>query len=441
MLCGVCFSTHSQNVSLNPSSPMIIGYARVSTDRREQDSSINSQVIALREAGARHIIRDRNSAYSRKKTRKGWQEVRAMVAGGGVTEVLIVSLSRGSRQSETREMIEFCESHGAKLRTLDGTNTDISSPEGLILVSVLDAVNETDSMIKSRRVKQGIAARKKQGYSACGKVPYGYRYNGERPEPNPETWEIAKQMITAMQANEYRTKSVIQVNEIPGGKFWTSQGLLRWLKNPMLRGHVYGNLNHVQPLITEAEYAKAMQLLQSRKKNNKQTRTKIVRLFSELVTCTGCGGVLCFAEKKPYAPRLKCYTTTCTYYGKGFAIDKARGQVLDAIEANAEKWASELQGPSETSFDPVPIQNKIQNLELIDDGTNPHIKAAIEAERKKLLNPPTRGRDVPWAAVLPLVKLGALRGLSDEKLRVILLDIRPQIFYMGNPAQIIVTHE
>jgi len=248
-------------------------------------------------------------------------------------------------------------------------------------------------------------------------------------------------MITAMQANEYRTKSVIQVNEIPGGKFWTSQGLLRWLKNPMLRGHVYGNLNHVQPLITEAEYAKAMQLLQSRKKNNKQTRTKIVRLFSELVTCTGCGGVLCFAEKKPYAPRLKCYTTTCTYYGKGFAIDKARGQVLDAIEANAEKWASELQGPSETSFDPVPIQNKIQNLELIDDGTNPHIKAAIEAERKKLLNPPTRGRDVPWAAVLPLVKLGALRGLSDEKLRVILLDIRPQIFYMGNPAQIIVTHE
>ena len=50
---------------------MRVGFARVSTDKREQDTSIDGQVEQLKKAGCDTVIVERASAYIGKH-RPGW---------------------------------------------------------------------------------------------------------------------------------------------------------------------------------------------------------------------------------------------------------------------------------------------------------------------------------------------------------------------------------
>ena len=131
---------------------MKVGYARVSTDKAEQDQSVDAQVQALRAAGCQKILQERRSAFKGK--RKQWEAAKDLIQSGKVTHFMVCSLSRGSRQGENKEMSRLCKANGVEFIILDGTQSDVTTPEGLLMVSIFDAVNEADSLIKGMAVKR-----------------------------------------------------------------------------------------------------------------------------------------------------------------------------------------------------------------------------------------------------------------------------------------------
>ena len=48
----------------------------------------------------------------------------------------------------------------------------------MLMVGIIDTVNRVDSTVKGLAVKRGNAVRRSAGATACGKCPYGDRYNG-----------------------------------------------------------------------------------------------------------------------------------------------------------------------------------------------------------------------------------------------------------------------
>ena len=85
-------------------------------------------------------------------------------------------------------MSELCNECGVKFKSLAGGSVDVATPEGLLNVGIQDTINRFDSLMKSVRTKQGMAARRADGATAIGKCPFGYRYNGKHPEPDPAQW-------------------------------------------------------------------------------------------------------------------------------------------------------------------------------------------------------------------------------------------------------------
>ena len=100
-----------------------VGLARVSTQNRAQDTSIAAQEQALLNAGCDQVITVRESAF--KGPRRGWNELRRLVASGKVTEVLCIDQSRLARDGSDLEFLEECAVKGVIVRALSGGPWDI----------------------------------------------------------------------------------------------------------------------------------------------------------------------------------------------------------------------------------------------------------------------------------------------------------------------------
>ena len=188
---------------------MIIGYARVSTDKAEQDISIAEQVQQLKAAGCDRVIAERRSAH-KDASRPGWDELLALVAGGQVRRVVACSLSRLSRRGEDVPFLRMCARLRVEVQLLDGTPADTADPSGKLLTGVLSLVNEIDSDIKAINIRNGLARRKAQGHYACGRVPFGYAYDGSQVVIHPERFRDARQLWDRLAALEFNMPATIR---------------------------------------------------------------------------------------------------------------------------------------------------------------------------------------------------------------------------------------
>ena len=91
-------------------------------------------------------------------------------------------------------MSELCNAHNVEFLALSGGAIDVSTPEGFLNVTMQDGINRFDSMHKSLRVRQGMEARRQAGSTAIGRCPFGYRYDGTKPVPDPKQWNLAKRL-------------------------------------------------------------------------------------------------------------------------------------------------------------------------------------------------------------------------------------------------------
>ena len=411
--------------------PVIVGYARVSTDKADQDSSIEGQVAQMQELGCDRVIVERRSAYKDLR-RPGWEELLALVAAGRVQRVVFGSQQRMSRKGEDVPFLRMCARLGVQVTMLDGTPADVSEPSGKLLSGVLSLVNEIDSDIKSINVRNGLNRRKAAGHYACGRVPFGYLYDGSQVVSHPQRFAEARRLWDQLAAMEFNLPGTIRRY----GLDWSARGLGRWINNPILRGIVNHEPNRVDALISWEEWQQARRLIESRQINGTRA-PRVIRPFSGLVRCDGCGKALHYAVAHG-RQRLKCTHLHCRLWGRGLAEWKVRAQVIEALRVAAGQMASVASAAVVVMPESVNPAKRAQvaQLEALAAQGVPGLEPTIEALRLELLAPPPVA-SANWAGFQGLLsRPGALEAASDDELRVIVLEFVDQILYVGDANRV-----
>jgi DNA invertase Pin-like site-specific DNA recombinase len=411
---------------------VIVGYARVSTDKAEQDISIDAQVQQLLSAGCERVIRERGTAYREDARRPGWEELQALVAAGQCREVVAISQSRLSRRGDELPFLRMCARRGVTVRFLDGTPSDLADPAGRLLTGVLSTVNEVDSMIKSINVRNGLKRRKAEGHYACGRVPFGYIYDGSQVAPHPKDYKAARKLWDDLEANEFMLGRTIRQHRLD----WSIPGLGRWVNNPILRGVVNNEADQVKALISWDEWHRARRLLDQRKVvHTRSPRT--VRLLTGLVRCGCCNKRMHYIQAAG-KPRLRCSNSCCNWYARGLAEWKIRNQLVDALRDAAQQM-----GPVAASL-ALPVidqqqqqrQQQLEQLRALQDQGVAGLEDSIERlERSLITTPPESGPD--WRSLFELFSSpNAFDAAADEILRVLALEYIAETIYIGDPTRV-----
>lgn len=413
------------------SQDMIVGYARVSTEKADQDISIEDQVLQLQELGCDRIIAERRSAY-KETTRPGWDELLSLVASGRVTQVITRSLSRMSRKGEDVVFLRMCARKNVDVQLLDGTPANVADPSSKLMTGVLSLVNEVDSQIKSINIRNGLARRKAQGHYACGRVPFGYAYDGSQVIAHPENFTAARELWERLAALEFNLPGTIRRHVLD----WSARGLGRWVDNPILRGILNNEPDRVPALISWQEWQQARQLMESRRMA--RTRSpRVIRTFSGLVRCQGCGRAMHYAAAHG-KPRFKCTYLHCKFTGRGLAEWKVRNQVIEELRTAADR-AGQVAAAPLPAHEPPEMESKraqIAQLQSLQAQGVAGLEPTIEALKLELLTPPPRS-GANWAGYADMIRRpGVLENATIEELRAVVMELVAELVYIGDPERI-----
>lgn len=147
---------------------MIAAYCRVSSPKRLDRQSTDSQRHALRLYIKAHAHRDvawyEDHATGRNVKRDGLAELLSACERGEVSAILITDLSRLSRSvRDTLDLIRQLTEQGVSLTCVSqGLTFDRSAMSGFML-TVFAALAELDSNVKSERIKNGLALARSRG--------------------------------------------------------------------------------------------------------------------------------------------------------------------------------------------------------------------------------------------------------------------------------------
>ncbi len=413
-----------------------IGLARVSTKKQAQDISIAAQGQALLKAGCDQVITVRESGF--KGPRRGWHELRKLVASGKVTEVLCIDQSRLARDGSDMQFLEECAVRGVVVRALTGGVIETESVGGFIQAGLFSVMNQALSRQIALKTKDGLDRRKADGFYACGRVPFGYTYDEGKVVPHKKNWPIARQMFLDLLAVEMNINRYVREKR-PN---WSPPGIRKWVQKPILRGIVPRQEGGVKPLISPEEWSKAQRLLQHRSGSPSRSTTT-VHLLTGLVRCESCGRNLKYKTVRPGAePRIYCANPGCGWYGRGIAVPRVRLQLLEELRAVSQQMQAEVEQSTATmdhekSTAQVQAENKVAQLEALQASGVPELETALRALRDEIaaMAAPSVGPD--WSGLAQLLATpGVLDRFPDKQLRSLLLEYVTQIFYVGNPREV-----
>lgn len=418
---------------------MIIGYCRVSTEKSEQDHSIEGQEAQLYQYGCDKVFAERRSAYKSIR-RPQWEKFKKAVESGLATKAVLINLQRTSRRCEAESFFDRCREVNVEVVVLDGTNVDTRDVSGFVMVRTMETINKMESMMKAQSVKAGQQRRRAAGATAVGRCPFGYRYNGVDPVPHPEQWDDAKKLWADLEEIEFVANRLIRsrYESLPApytGMPTSGPGLYRWIKNKMLIGIVeYPGLptRRTEPLVSEESWYRAQRLLEQRHKFKTRRRENTLYLFTQLVHCQACGHVMTPAMQAGKI-RLKHGHTKCEYWGKGLAEFKVKDQVIEALRSAA--LADVAAKPEQVTADPAKRLQLDKLLALQNDGV-PGLEESIAGIRREL-EIETTETSANWAGYKALLsRPGILEAMPDEELRAVLLEFVDQILYIGDPNRV-----
>lgn len=134
---------------------MIIGYARISTD----DQNLDSQLDALKVAGAGRIFSDKISGSMRK--RPELDRLLDQVRDGDV--IVVTKYDRLARSlRDLLDIVETIKERGAGFRSL-AEDIDTTTPAGRLIFHVFASIAQFERERISERTKEGLDAARKRG--------------------------------------------------------------------------------------------------------------------------------------------------------------------------------------------------------------------------------------------------------------------------------------
>ena len=414
---------------------MKVGLARVSTHNRAQDTSIEAQEQQLRDAGCDRVITVRESAY--KGPRRGWHELRSLVASGTVTEVLCIDQSRLARDGSDLEFLEECAVRGVIVRALTGGIIETKSVGGFVQAGVFSVMNQAYSRQLGLKIKDGLDRRKASGHYACGRVPFGYAYVDGEVVPDPTDWPVARQMVLDLLALEMNISAYVRQHRSK----WTPTGIRQWIAKPILRGVVAHQKDGVKPLLSAEEWSSVSRLLKVRQ-GSSSTPSRTVYLLTGLVRCQACQKNLKYKVVVRGAQRLYCANPACDCYGCGIRVPVVRLQLIQALQQASQRIQQEVEQSTVTmdrqkTTAQVQAEGRLAMLLQMQESGVPELEKAISNLRNELaiMNRPMVGPD--WTGLAELIATpGVLDSFTDKQLRPLVLEYVTQIFYVGNPREV-----
>ena len=239
--------------STNGHSPKrAILYARVSTDEQAKSGySLAQQMEALREYATREgyevleEVTDPGQSGASLE-RPGMDQVRDLVAVGGVSVVLAQDRDRFAREPAYHYLLrkEF-EEHGTSMRALNDRGDE--SPEGELTDGILDQVAKFERTKTAERTRRGKLRKAREGkVIATVKPPYGFRYNESRDGLvvyQPEMLGVEKIFrLAAEGCGSFVIQKRLYQENIPsprGNKNWQRRVIKQLVMSDVYKPHTY----------------------------------------------------------------------------------------------------------------------------------------------------------------------------------------------------------
>jgi len=134
---------------------LVVGYARVSTDKQALTHSLEHQKARLHDSGIDILYYDVESGGE--PSRKGFDEVLALIKEKSVTKVVATKWDRITRNLQLYlEIQDAVKRYNVKLHFLDGGEADFDTPTGRLrsVIEVAFAAHEREKIVE--RVNDGI---------------------------------------------------------------------------------------------------------------------------------------------------------------------------------------------------------------------------------------------------------------------------------------------
>lgn len=227
-------------------------YCRVSTERQEQEATIQSQVEALRkyaqERGYQVVGEYLDDGHSGAAlARPALDKLRDAASSGELDVVLIHSPDRLARKALYQGLVlEEMDKAGVKVEFLNHPFDD--SPEGKMLLGMQGLFAEYERAKILERTRRGKLHRAREGALVGGHAPYGYRWvrRSENARARLEIEEypaaVARTIYRLMVEEKRSIRAIaksLSAEGVPtanGATQWQPTAVFRMVTNPVYKG-------------------------------------------------------------------------------------------------------------------------------------------------------------------------------------------------------------
>lgn len=299
----------------------VAAYARVSMETEQLHHSLSAQVShysSLIQSNSEWeyvgVYADEGITGTETKKRDEFKRLLQDCDAGKIDLVLVKSVSRFARDTvDTLKVTRHLKDLGIDVY-FERENIHSVSKEGELLLTLLAAFAQAESLSISENIKWSIRKRFKQGIPNGNKPPYGYRWNGDGFSIIPEQGEVVKEIYRRYLAGEpaysiakdLATKGVKGQSGVPIGDTTIKNilssisytGTMLLQKSFFTEGHkrrknkgelpMYAVEEMFEPLVSKQDFEK-VQIIMKERAESMPNRNPNLTAFSGIVRCANCG--------------------------------------------------------------------------------------------------------------------------------------------------------
>lgn len=368
-------------------------YARVSTLKEEQDSSIENQERYFNDKGIKIGYVDRGSGTSIEKRAQFQQLLKdcgldiKSVKGATKNKLVVVDSNRESKiryiytksisrfARNVRDTLEISELLKKKNTYIifEDLNRSTEDSDFFVTMSIMAVMSENESREKSRSIKMGNNMSAKSGIVRSVSA-YGYRYNKEDNTLTAieEEAEVVRKIFELKVNNGFGGRKIAQeLNRLgykakKGGE-WKAHVINRIVKNPIYYGatvrnryntnKLFGENNHklksedewvitmnnkVEAIISEEMFNKAQQVRKKYTTEDKQGGVWVGRgELSQKIVCEKCGEYYTRnrdIKKRSYGEYVRVFYNCSTKKRYGVSKCNSRNVSSEEVEEVLNKY-------------------------------------------------------------------------------------------------------
>ena len=272
-------------------------YARYSSDS-QTEQSIEGQLRVCEEFAQKNDILILNTYIDRAMTgtNDNRPDFQRMIKDSARREwdfVLVYKLDRFSRNKyETAIHKKTLKDNGVKV--LSAMENIPDTPEGIILESLLEGMNQYYSAELAQKVKRGMKETRRKGYYQGGGLPYGYKIDGRKIVIDDAAAEVVRYMYDQYSKGAYVKDIIAELTNrgvLHRGKPFAKNTVYGILKNERYSGIYRHGDEVIENMFPRIVPLDTFQLVRNKVKKNEYGKRSVVTeyLLRGKVKCGYCG--------------------------------------------------------------------------------------------------------------------------------------------------------